>query len=131
MVSVEIPYKARIELNDGVVNIKGAKSFLDKIAQIKQQFGRDPHKWPLQSVATGEDILINEFIMKVNGTFKFCYDHEELCHCRNVPTEKVYTAIKNDCFKVEDVSRTTLAGTGCGTCRKDIESLINQFKPKA
>lgn len=128
MVFAEIPYKARIELKDNVITVRGSKLLLDKVAQLKSQFGHDPHKWPQQRVGSGEDILINEFIMKANFEFKFCYNHEELCHCRNVPTEKVFDSIKNGCFRTEDVSRTTLAGTGCGSCRQDISNLIEQFK---
>lgn len=128
MVFAEIPYKARIELKDKQITVRGSKLLLDKVAALKAQYGNDPHKWPQQRVGCGEDILINEFIMKANFEFKFCYNHEELCHCRNVPTEKVFTSIKNECFKVEDVSRTTLAGTGCGSCKKDITDLIEQFK---
>ncbi|AZZ36671.1 hypothetical protein CIK05_07675 [Bdellovibrio sp. qaytius] len=127
MVFAEIPFKARIELKDNVVTVRGSKALLDKVNLLKVNHGKDPRKWPKQSVATGEDILINEFILKANSEFKFCYNHEELCHCRNVPTEKVFTSIKNGCFKTEDVSRTTMAGTGCGACRQDIDQLIEQF----
>lgn len=128
MVFAEIPYKARIELKEKQITVRGSKLLLDKVDALKAQFGNDPHKWPQQHVTCGEDILINEFIMKANFEFKFCYNHEELCHCRNVSTEKVFTSIKNECFKIEDVSRTTLAGTGCGSCKKDIADLIEQFK---
>lgn len=128
MVFAEIIYKARLEFKDNKVAVKGSKALLDKVLALRQQYGDNPSQWPQQSVASGEDILINEFIMKMNSDFKFCYNHEELCHCRNVSTEKVFTSIKNECFRVEDVSRTTLAGTGCGSCRKDIGDLIDQFK---
>lgn len=128
MVFAEIPYKARLELKDGKVSVRGSKSLLDKVAALKLQHGADPHQWPQLNALSGEEILINEFIMKINSQFKFCYNHEELCHCRNVSTEKVFNSIKNECFRVEDVSRTTLAGTGCGSCKKDISELIEQFK---
>lgn len=127
-VIAEIPYKARIELNDNMMTVKGSNLLLDKVTHLKNKFGNDPLHWPQQQVICGEDILINEFIMKTRREFKFCYSHEELCHCRNVSTEKVFEAIKNECFKVDDVSRATLAGTGCGSCRKDILNLIEQFK---
>jgi bacterioferritin-associated ferredoxin len=128
MVEVVIPFKAKIEFRNNTVSVRGSQSLLQKISDLRASHGADPRKWPQQKVESGEDILINEFIQKMNGTFKFCYNHEELCHCRNVPTEKVFSAIKGNCFRVEDVSRTTLAGTGCGSCRKDISDLIEQFK---
>ena len=41
-----------------------------------------------------------------------------------VKTETVKNAVKAGCCSVADVSRTTLAGTGCGSCRKDIEDVL-------
>lgn len=128
MVLAEIPYKAQIKLKDSVVTVKGSKALIDKVGLLKAQYGPDPQNWPEQSVMSGEDILINEFILKARFKFSFCYNHEELCHCRNVTTDKVFDAIKNNCFRVEDVSTATLAGTGCGSCKKDIGELIKQFK---
>lgn len=127
-ITVEIPFKAKLEFQDIQVRVRGSKKLMDQIQKLKSQYGAHPKAWPLQKVQTGEDILVNEFILKIKGEFSFCYKHEELCHCRNVMTEKVFTVIKDSCFKVEDVSRTTQAGTGCGSCRKDIEALIQQFK---
>lgn len=126
--TVEIPYKAKISLLNREVIIIGARDLQDKMKRLKALYGDDPTKWSLVAVENGHDILINEFIMKLKGQFKFCYTHVELCHCRNVETEKVFTNIKDGCFTVEDVSRATKAGTGCGSCRKDIEDLIKQFK---
>ena len=128
MITAEIPFKAKLQIQDNQVKVIGSKALLDRVQNIKKTFGPHPQDWPLQSVSIGEDILINEFILKVKGEFKFSYAHEELCHCRNVPTEKVFSVIKDNCFRVEDVSKTTLAGTGCGSCRPDIAQLIEQFK---
>ena len=125
---VQIPYKAKLFYDGAHVSFVGPKVFTDRILKLKSLYGNDPKLWQEQSVQDGYDILINEFILKINNKFGFCYKHDELCHCRNVATEKVYLAIKDNAFSVEAVSRATLAGTGCGSCKKDIEDLLHQFK---
>lgn len=124
----EIPYKAKISLIDQVVQVVGPKSLLVKIEKYKSTHGNNPINWPEIKVIDGEDILINEFIAKAKKSFSLVYPHEELCHCRMVPTEKVFSVIKENCLTAAEVGRTTLAGTGCGSCRKDTEALIKQLK---
>ncbi len=128
LIIAEIPYKAKISLIDKVVQVVGPQSLLFKIEKYKSAHGVDPAKWPEIKVIDGEDILINEFIAKAKKSFSLVYPHEELCHCRMVPTEKVFAVIKENCFTAAEVGRTTLAGTGCGSCRKDTEALIKQLK---
>lgn len=124
----EVPFKAKISLVDGIMKVIGPQSLLLKIEKHKSTFGLDPAKWPEIKVLDGEDILINEFIAKAKNSFSLVYSHEELCHCRMIPTEKVFAVIKENCFTAAEVGRTTLAGTGCGSCRKDTEALIKQLK---
>ena len=124
----EIPYKAKVSLIDQVVQVVGPQSLLIKIEKYKSAYGNNPIHWPEIKVIDGEDILINEFIAKTKKSFSLVYPHEELCHCRMVSTEKVFAVIKEDCFTAAEVGRTTLAGTGCGSCRKDTEALIKQLK---
>ena len=124
----EIPFKAKISLIDNIVQVVGPQSLLNKIKNYKSAHGLDPTIWPEIKVIDGEDILINEFIAKTKKSFSLVYPHEELCHCRMVPTEKVFAVIKENCFTAAEVGRTTLAGTGCGSCRKDTEALIKQLK---
>lgn len=123
------PYQAEITYKDGKVHVIGPLSLIQQMNSLHQQFGADPAVWPeLTKLGSKDDILINEFILKVKSQFKLAYEHAELCHCRMVPAEKVYEAIKQGCQSVEAVGRTTLAGTGCGSCRDDIEKLLAQFK---
>ncbi len=123
------PYQSEITLKDGVVHVIGSLQLIKKVSELKNQFGLDPKAWPpMQTFKSNDELLINEFILKLNQNFKLAYEHEELCHCRMVPAEKVYNAIKQNCHTVEEVARTTMAGTGCGTCRSDIQSLLQQFK---
>lgn len=123
------PYKSEISFQNGKVHIIGPLSLVKKINELKEKFGADPQKWPaLVELKNTEDLLINEFILKTQSSFKLAFDHEELCHCRMVPAEKVYNAIKQGCKTIDEIARTTLAGTGCGSCRPDSEKLLQQFK---
>jgi len=125
---VSIPFQSQIICEDGRFEVVGSRQLLNMMADLKRLHGAQPEKWPLLlSPQSPEEILINEFIRKSKGE-TFIYNHDELCHCRMVPTEKVKNAVKLGCHSVAEVSRTTLAGTGCGSCRKDIEDVIKALK---
>lgn len=123
------PYQAEIAFRNGTIHIVGSVSLIEQMAVLKSSQGADPTKWlPLKIKKTNNDLLVNEFILKCRGEFKLVYDQTELCHCRMVPAEKVYNAIKQGAKTIDDICRTTLAGTGCGSCRPDSQNLLNQFK---
>lgn len=124
----EIPYKAKLVLENSMISVRGPQELVDSVHNLKKKFGPDPQSWPLQISHENFGYLINEFILKVQGQFNLCYKHEELCHCRSVSTIKVLNVIKDGCTNLDDVMRTTLAGTGCGSCRQDIENIFEQFK---
>ncbi len=125
------PYQAEISLKDGAIHVVGPLTLIQRLNELKLKYGTHPKTWPeIATLKSHEDMLINEFILKAKNAFKLAYDHEELCHCRMVPADKVYSAIKQGCCSIEDVGRATLAGTGCGSCRDDIEKLLQQFKIK-
>lgn len=123
-IEVSIPFHSQISFSDERFEVVGSRELLRKVNDLVKAHGKDAKNWPLLvSPANPEDILINEFIRKIKGEV-FVYNHDELCHCRMIPTEKVKNAVKLGCHSVSEVSRTTLAGTGCGSCRKDIEDVI-------
>lgn len=125
------PFQSEISFKNGAVHVVGSVKLMKQISELKNKFGADPAKWnPLTDVFSNDDLLVNEFILKCRGEFKLAFDQTELCHCRMVPAEKVYNAIKQGAKTVEDICRTTLAGTGCGSCRPDSQQLLNQFKLK-
>lgn len=127
-IEVSIPFQSQIAFDQGRIETIGSWNLMQKISEFKKSQGNEPQTWPLiASPASADEILINEFIRKCKGEV-FIYNHDELCHCRMVPTEKVKNAVKLGCHTIPEVSRTTLAGTGCGSCRKDIESVIEALK---
>jgi len=131
MIKSEIPFKAylkllKLENGQTEIVVQGPKKLFDLVNHLKQEHGVDPQKWPLQIEKNSESFIVNEFIQKVNNEYSVCYKHDELCHCRSVATNKVLSCIKDGDLTLADISRHTMAGTGCGSCHKDIEALISQ-----
>ena len=69
-------------------------------------------------------LLLKELLFKLKGQWDFPYKESELCHCRVVPAHIVDEAVMMGADSIFKVSRKTSAGTGCGTCHKDIEAVI-------
>ncbi|MGC4032357.1 MAG: FAD-dependent oxidoreductase [Tepidisphaeraceae bacterium] len=55
----------------------------------------------------------------------------QVCNCNNVSEADIVAAIEAGDNTVEAVGRTTRAGTGCGSCKSQIVSLINRCTPAA
>lgn len=51
-----------------------------------------------------------------------------ICRCHKVTEEEIVKAIENGCKTVEDVSKATKAGTGCGNCKSKIQEVIDTNK---
>lgn len=95
------------------------------VRELRAQHGDDPRRWP-EPVGNGHhQILLREFIAKLNGTWQEPYKHEEICHCRMVALKTVDQAIVAGAHTIEKVRARTSANTACGTCREDIESVIS------
>jgi bacterioferritin-associated ferredoxin len=123
------PFQSEITLKSNAVHVIGSMKFIEQVNALKLKFGLDPKMWPpLDKFSSSDDLILNEFILKCRGEFKLNYAEIELCHCRMVPAERVYNAIKQGARTVDDICRTTLAGTGCGSCRPDSQILLDQFK---
>jgi bacterioferritin-associated ferredoxin len=123
VIKAEIPNKVLLSFIDGMVSYVGPQELWLKVLEQKKQNGVNPEKWKPVQVENGHDVLLNEFILKCQKNYKIPYVHEEFCHCRMVPTEKVLHVIKQGIFTTAEVGRVTMAGTGCGSCKKDIEEL--------
>ncbi len=113
----------------------GCSDFLHSLSDFEARVMKLPKEKRLLSgsadfdllVSTGSDhvsMLIRELILRARDSFELPYKDVELCHCRAVPTEVVDRAIVSGCHSVQSVARMTSAGTSCGTCKPDTESLI-------
>ena len=130
-ISVRNSYQSILYFDGNLVKAIGPLSLLNRLQQIKESQGHDPRKWIIEApISTNDDLLIQEFILKLKGENVMPYLHEELCHCRMVPTNQVHQAIKQGCLSVSEISRTTLAGTGCGSCKIETQQILDFFKAK-
>lgn len=126
-VKSNITRKAEIKLTEGEISCAGSYQIVERLKSYKNEFGNDPAKWPIKPVQDNYDILINEFILKCRNQYQISYAHEEMCHCRTVPTETVIQSIKQNCRTVKEISRNTKAGTGCGTCVPNLKILLDEI----
>ncbi|GAC1527920.1 MAG: hypothetical protein NVS2B8_14680 [Vulcanimicrobiaceae bacterium] len=51
-------------------------------------------------------------------------DDEQVCVCNNVSRGEILCAIREGACDVAEIGRRTAAGTGCGTCRADLATLV-------
>lgn len=71
--------------------------------------------------------LSREFLLKRghcchNGCKNYPYD-EVICSCFNITREKIIDLVNQGCT-IEDIQRETRATLGCGTCRFDVEEIL-------
>ena len=103
----------------------GCGELLNLVAAIRPQLRGNLGDLLLPEGSGHAVLLLREVLLKAQGRWSFPYQEEELCHCRAVPTKKVDEAIVSGCHTPEDVSRATRASTSCGTCRPDVNAIIN------
>ena len=70
-------------------------------------------------------ILFRELFLRARSAWAPPYTDLEICHCRSVPTARVDQAIVCGSHTIQQIARETSAGTSCGTCRRDTESMIH------
>lgn len=113
------------------VKVIGCTELLSLVRKYQMQFGNHPQSWPIPQGKSHSELLLKEVLLKSRGQWEYPYNHAELCHCRSVATEIVDQAIIAGAHKPEVVSRQTSASTACGTCRPDVQKIIDfRLNPK-
>lgn len=107
------------------VSILGCTEFMEMIQKMRRHFGADLAKWPIPEGHDHSSLLLKEMILKLRGQWQFPYHEDELCHCRTVPTHTVDQAIIAGAHTPEVVTRQTSASTACGTCRPEVQKIID------
>lgn len=107
------------------VSILGCSQFMDMMQTLRKSFGPDLKKWPLPEGQDHSSLLLREMILRLRGEWAFPYGEEELCHCRSVSAHTVDQAIIAGAHSTEVVSRQTNASTNCGTCRPEVQKIID------
>lgn len=99
-------------------------SFYQLLSDYRQRFGDQINNWPLPQGLEHQELLLKELILKLQNKWDFPFKEDEICHCRSISTQKVDQAIIAGAHTPEQVSRQTTASTSCGTCRSDVEKII-------
>jgi bacterioferritin-associated ferredoxin len=125
----EIDGRDRLEAipngNGFSLHVVGCSKLLQLLSQLKQTHGADIKNWTLPEGSSHEILLVRELILKVRGEWQYPYNHAELCHCRTIATHLVDQAILSGAHTPEVVSRRTSASTACGTCRPNVQNIID------
>ncbi len=121
----------QVELNDQMEQLRVhavvCSSFHKLLSENRQKYGNDIIHWPLPLGSQHQDLLLKELILKLQNKWDFPIKEDEICHCRSISTQRVDQAIISGAHTPEMVSRQTNASTSCGTCRADVEKII-QFR---
>lgn len=122
--------KSQLENPQAQLRAVGPLAFLESVAKWRAQLKGPVICWPLPEGDSSADLLLREAILKAKGQWNPPYQDAEICHCRMVPTQKVVAAIVAGAHTPQQVSRWTSASTACGTCRPDVESLLEYMRGK-
>lgn len=107
------------------VSILGCAAFMDMMQKKRKKFGPDISQWPLPEEVDHSALLLKEMILRLRGEWSFPYSEDEVCHCRNVSTRIVDQAVIAGAHTPEVVTRQTSASTACGTCRPEVQKIID------
>jgi NAD(P)H-nitrite reductase large subunit len=53
--------------------------------------------------------------------------NRQLCICNGVTEKEILKILKKGAKSLDDVKNFTLAATGCGRCKGEVEALLNQY----
>ena len=116
----------QLETEDGKnkVIFVGCLEFTRLVKNYRAQFGNDVFKWPTPLGQSHSEMLVREFVLKLQNNWDYPYKDDEICHCRHVATKTVDQAILNGAHTHELAMRWTGCSTACGTCKPDVEKVI-------
>lgn len=107
------------------VSMLGCSDFMEMMQRMRRSFGVDVAKWPLPKGHDHSSLLLKEMILKLRGEWVFPYAHTEICHCRAVTAHRVDQAVIAGAHSTDMVTRQTSASTACGTCRPEVQKIID------
>lgn len=125
----ELHLSIAVDLSGQILNCQlqgvGSCEFLMDLAETRKLFtGALDQVRPLSGRSTSR-LLLREAVLRAQGQWQLPYSEEELCHCRMIATSKVHQAILVGAHTTQQVSAETSASTACGTCRPDVQDLLD------
>lgn len=126
---VEMPGRDRLlatpAASGWTVDVVGCAEITRLVKGLEEAHGRELTSWPLPAGEGHASLLVRELILRARGEWVYPFEHLELCHCRSVATEVVDQAILAGAHTCEKVSRRTSASTACGTCRPEVQKILD------
>lgn len=130
---VEIPQRCWIEASfklDQFNNIQTvdwhAQGSFDLINECQKFFNQVANKnievVSVEGMKTSQ-LLLAMLVDKLKGQHIESEDIE-ICHCRKINRSEIMQAILLGAHTADKVKKWTTASSGCGTCRPDVENLI-------
>lgn len=127
--SVGLEGRDRIEVNmegqASKVSFRGCTELMGLMQSMRKNFGIDLSQWPVPNGPSHSEILLRELVLRLRGEWQYPYQEAEVCHCRNVTCHTIDQAIIAGAHSGEIVSRQTSASTACGTCRPEVQKMID------
>ncbi len=131
----QIRLQGDVESNGNLKDFKltgiGCPDLISRLEQVRDKFraldadgGLTLQGLELPPGVDHTSILFREIFQRARGAWHPPFTEAELCHCRSVSTARVDQAIVCGSHTIQQIARETSAGTSCGTCRSDSESLI-------
>lgn len=131
----ELDLKLQVDPTGEILSAKltaiGSFVFLSEAAEVRDSLVSKLDLVPLPNGTTPGQLLLKEALLKAKKQWQPPYQEDELCHCRMIATERVHLAILVGAHTPEKVSEQTSASTACGTCRPNVESMLNYFLKRA
>jgi bacterioferritin-associated ferredoxin len=128
-ISVRLQGRDHIDVNlEGAfpkVSFRGCSEMMDLMQLMRKNFGIDLRQWPIPPGTSHSEILLRELILKLRGNWQYPTPEVEVCHCRSVACYTIDQAIIAGAHSTEIVSRQTSASTACGTCRSQVQKMID------
>ncbi|MBC7371762.1 MAG: (2Fe-2S)-binding protein [Bdellovibrionaceae bacterium] len=124
-ITVELEGRDRIEVVGEKVRFRGCTELTQLMIQMKKDHGPQIRQWPAPEGDSHSELLLREMVLKLANQWSYPYKEAEVCHCRNVSCKAIDQAIVAGAHTTAVVSRQTSASTACGTCRPDVQQMIN------
>ncbi|MDZ4662643.1 MAG: (2Fe-2S)-binding protein [Pseudomonadota bacterium] len=102
----------------------GCLPFLKLVDEYRSKIKGELKSLMVPRLLDHSSLIIRELMLKLKGEWDFPYKEVMLCHCRAISCARVDAAVIFGSRSAEEVAKSTSAGTGCGTCRKDTENII-------
>jgi bacterioferritin-associated ferredoxin len=125
----QIWFEAEVDQNENLchsqVRAIGDLALLELVESWRSRLQGPLHDLPLPVGEHPGAMMLRELILKIKGLWEAPIQDDMICHCRAVSTETVDCAIVHGAHTTAQVTQQTSASTGCGTCRGDVQSLID------